>query len=97
MNAVLILAHDGIESPMQFDTSGHGRFYHASSAAVGTVFVNGIAQAFLRSLAGHFHQTELRNRENMCLGFIAIEPLLHQTVNCLLIFTALHIDEIGYD
>ena len=30
-------------------------------------------------------------------GFIAVEPFLHQTVNCLLIFTALHVDEIADD
>jgi hypothetical protein len=33
----------------------------------------------------------------MCLGFVTIELLLHQTEDCLLVFAALHIDEVGYD
>ena len=33
----------------------------------------------------------------MRLGFVAIEPLLHQAVNGLLVFAALHVDEISYD
>src|SRR5215217_2569993 len=97
MNALLILAHDRIESAMQFYAGGHGGFHDASSAAVGTILVNSIAEAFLRSLTSHLHQAELRNGENMCLGLVAVESLLHQSVNCLLVFTALHIDEVGYD
>src|ERR1043165_10262402 len=97
MNALLIFPHDRIESAMQFYARGHGGFHHAASAAVGTILVNSIAEAFLLSLARHLHQAELGNGENMCLGFVAIESLLHQSVNCLLVFTALHIDEVGYD
>src|SRR5205823_8821289 len=47
MNTVLILAHDSIESPMQFYARGHGGFYDTASAAVGTILVNRVAQAFL--------------------------------------------------
>src|SRR5438874_11879755 len=97
MNTVLVLAHDSVESPMQFYARGHGRFYHAASAAVGTILVNRVTQALLRSLTGHFHQPELRNGEDMCLGFVTIEPFLHQAEDCLLVSAALHINEIGYD
>src|SRR5581483_2443709 len=82
---------------MQFHTRGHGGFYYSPSAAIRTIFVDRVAETFLRSLAGHFHQAELRNREDMSLRLITAEPLLHQTVDCLLVFTALHINEIGND
>ena len=59
MNAFLVLAHNGIESPMQFYARGHGSFHHAAPPAVGTILVNRVAEAFLRSLASHLHQAEL--------------------------------------
>src|SRR4030095_10582791 len=59
MNAILVLAHDGVQSSMQFHARSHGSFDDAAPAAVRTILVNRIAQTFLCSLAGHLHQAEL--------------------------------------
>src|SRR4029077_18149673 len=43
------------------------------------------------------HQAELRDGKHMRSGFVASEPFLHQIIDCLLVSTALHVDEIAYD
>src|SRR3954447_11024000 len=58
VNRILVLPHHGIKSTVQLNARRHRSFDHSPPAAVRTIFVNGIAQAFLCSLPRHFHQAE---------------------------------------
>ena len=62
---------------MQFHTRRHRGFDHAASLAIGTVLKDRIAQAFLRPLPGHLHQTESGNWKDVGFGFVALQPFAH--------------------
>src|ERR1043166_4801801 len=82
---------------MYLHAGGHRCLYNAAPAAVGTILINRVAQAFLRALPGHFHQAQLRNGQHMGFGLVPFQTFPDQIVNQLLVFSALHVDEIADD
>ena len=97
MDDFLVLAHDGVEGALEFHAHGHGALDHAFAAAMRAWDEDGAGEALVGALAGHFHETELGDREHMGAGLVALEAFFDACVNGLLILAILHVDEVGND
>ena len=51
----------------------------------------------MESLAGHFHQAERRDGENLRFGFVSFETVLHHLVDGFAVAFCLHVDEVDDD
>ena len=80
-----MLAHDRVERSLQFDGHGHEILDQAAALAVRARIELRHAHALGRTLAGHFHEPELRNGKDMRARFVALEALPHALVNSLLV------------
>ena len=49
------------------------------------------------ALAGHLHQAKLGDGQDVGLGPVPAEQLLHALIDLLLVFAALHVDEVEDD
>ena len=88
---------DFTEFSLDFDAHGQGAFHFAAAFAVGAVVVDGSADAFGMTLAGHFHEAELGDGQQMGFRAVAAESFLHALEDELLIAAGFHIDEIEDD
>jgi hypothetical protein len=49
------------------------------------------------TLAGHFHQAELGDRQDVGLGLVAAQAVLHPGVNSLPVAPGFHVNEVEHD
>ena len=49
------------------------------------------------ALARHFHEAELRNRQDVRLGLVAAQAVLHPLIHRLLVAAAFHVNEVEHD
>ena len=64
---------------------------------MGAVCVEGAGKAFLRPLAGHFHESECRDGQDVGSGLVSAHPVAHPLVDPLLVLAVLHVDEVDDD
>jgi hypothetical protein len=62
-----------------------------------TGLIHRITERFGQALAGHFHEADGGNLENLGLRLVAFDPLFHRLVNGGLVFAMTHVDEIDHD
>ncbi len=94
VNIFLMTLHQGMQSALKFDAHGHGTLHNTLAVTVGTVRVERTGKTLLGALPCHFHQTESRDRQDMCPGLVAAEAVTHPLVDSLLILAILHVNEI---
>ncbi len=88
---------DLAEFALDFDAHGEGALDLAAAFAVGAVVVDGLAHALGVALAGHLHEAELGDGQDVGLGAVALEAFLHALVDLLAVLVGLHVDEIEHD
>ena len=49
------------------------------------------------ALAGHFHQAELRDGQDVGLGLVAAQAFFDALIDLLLVAALLHVDEVEHD
>lgn len=68
---------DADEGTLDFHAEASDRFYDTAAVAVGAGGVHTASSAFLRSLAGHLHDAESGNGEDVVTSFIFGHFVLH--------------------
>src|SRR5512134_1922251 len=76
---------------------GHRAFDNALAMTMRTRSELRAGQAFGGALARHFHEAQLGYWQDVGACLVAPEAVLHSLIDGLLIFAALHIDEVGND
>ena len=69
----------------------------AAALAVRAIVIDRRVDALGMALARHFHQAELRDGQDVRLGLVAPQPLLHPLIDLLLVAARFHVDEIEDD
>ncbi len=95
VDAVDVLAHDGVERALQFDGHGHGVLDQTAPFAIRAGVELRHAHALGGTLTGHFHQSELRDGQDVGARLVALEPLTHELVDGLLVLARFHVDKVG--
>src|SRR5690606_1936536 len=88
---------DLAELALNLDAHGQGALDLAPAAAGGAVIIDGGAHALGVALAGHLHQTELRDGQDVGLGLVLLQVLLHALIDGLLVLAGAHVDEVEHD
>jgi hypothetical protein len=88
---------DLVQLALDFDAHGFGALDLAAAFAIRAVVVDGAADGFAMALAGHFHQAELADGQDVGLGFVAAQTIFDALVNLLLVATLFHVDEVEHD
>jgi len=91
------LLEDFAQLALDLDAHGDGALHPASAFAVGAIVIDRVVHAFRMALAGHFHEAELRNGEDVCLGFVPPQAFFHLLIDLLLVPARLHVNEIEHD
>ena len=82
---------------LDFNTDGPRRLDDPATIAVWTGFVYPAGVAFVMTLAGDLHDSELRNGEDVVLGLVVGHSGFHFVENLSLITFVLHVDEVDDD
>ena len=90
-------AHDSGNLALDVDGDGEGALDDAVALAVGAIDVHLGEEALFLALAGHLHEAELGDGEDVGAGAVAAEGGLHGLVNLVLVLAALHVDEVDDD
>lgn len=85
------------EAALEFDGHRRRALHDTAATAIRAVGVEIGRQTLLLALAGHLHNAELRDRENVVLGFVGGHQLDHLFVNGVPVTPFLHVDEIHDD
>jgi len=68
--------------------------HFAAAFAVRAIVIDGCVHTFGMALTSHFHQAELRNGKNVCLGLVAPKSFFHFLIDGLPVPRVFHVDEI---
>jgi hypothetical protein len=88
---------DFLELALDFHAHGDGALDLAAALAIRAVVIDGGAHAFGVALARHFHQAELRDGQDVRLGLVAAQAVLHALIDLLLVAARFHVNEIEHD
>ena len=88
---------DFAELALDFHAHGDGALHFAAAFAIRAIVVDGGAHAFGMALAGHFHQAELGDGQDVRFGFVAAQAFLDALIDRLLVAARFHVDEIQDD
>ena len=78
-----------LQLALNFDAHGDGALHLAAAFAIRAIVIDGGAHAFGVALARHFHQAELRDGQDVRLGLVAAQTVLHALINLLLVARAI--------
>src|SRR5665213_2293670 len=88
---------DFLQLALDLDAHGHDAFHLAAALAIRAVVIDGGTGAFAMALARHFHEAELRNRQDVRLGLVAAQTVLHALIDLLLVAPSFHVNEVEHD
>ena len=88
---------DFVELALDFHAHGDGALHLAAALAIRAVVIDGGAHAFGMALAGHFHQAELRDGQDVRLGLVAAQAVLDALIDLLLVAARFHVNEVQHD
>ena len=86
-----------LQLALDFHAHGQGALDLAAAFAVRAVVIDRGAHAFGVALAGHFHQAELGDGQDVGLGLVAAQAFLHALIDLLLVAARFHVDEVEHD
>ena len=95
--AQLQAAHDRAEFALQLDRHRRRALHDAAAAAVRAVGVEIRRQRLLLALAGHLHDAELRDGQDVVLRLVGRHELDHLLVDGVAMAPLLHVDEVHDD
>src|SRR5579859_391411 len=82
---------------LDFDGHRQRALDHAFAFAVRAILVDGAGHDFAMTLAGHFHEAELRDIQDAGLGLVPTDAFPHFLRDALLVVALTHVDEIDDD
>ena len=85
---------DGSDLALDFNAYGPGSFDHAAPATVGASGIDAGGYANLLALAGHLHDSQLSNGQDMAFRSIVLHFSAHAIEHLLPGPPVFHIDEI---
>ena len=88
---------DFLELALDFHAHGEGALHLAAALAIRAVVIDGGADAFAVALAGHFHEAELRDGQDVGLGLVAAQTVLHALIDLLAVAARFHVNEVEHD
>src|ERR1017187_6266823 len=91
------LLQDFLELALDLHAHGGGALDLAPALAIRSVVIDGSADAFAVTLAGHLHQAELRDGQDVGLGLVAAQALAHAVVDLLAVAPGFHVNEVEHD
>jgi hypothetical protein len=74
-------SEDLAELALDFHAHGLGALHLAAALAIRAIVVDGRAHALAVALAGHLHEAELGDGQDVGLGFVAAQAVAHAVVN----------------
>ena len=90
------LLQDFLQLALNLHAHGLRRSDLGAAFAIRAIIINRRAHAFAVALAGHFHQAELRDGQDVGLGLVAAQAFLHAG-NVRPVAPGFHVDEVEHD
>ena len=86
-----------IDFVLQRFSEQDGWFDDSLAEASGTNFLHVHVHCWTDALSGDLHESELAQRQDVVAGTVALHDLCHVFVELLVVFRAVHVDEIDHD